>query len=768
MDKELRILILEDDPADAELEEHELRKAGIAFISKRVETKETFLREIKDFDPDIILSDYNLLSFDGLTALTIAKEKCPYVPFVLVTGVMGEEFAIEILKKGATDYVLKSNLQRIVPVVNRALQEAEEKAERRLAEEMLREREAFIRTVLDNLPVGIAVNSVDPAVKFDYMNDNFPKFYRTSRKALAGPDAFWEAVYEDPAFRAEMRKRILDDCAGGDPARMLWADVPITRKGDETTFITAQNILLPGKQAMISLVWDVTERKLTEKAIQESEERYSTMFNSSPNVAFVHKGGVIHYVNEMTLKVFGYTRDEVIGKTVFEFIADDSKDLVAKNMQRRLAGEDIETYEVKLITKSKEIRYFLLNSSVIPYEKEKAFLVILSDITERKKLEAQLLQAQKMEAVGQLAGGVAHDFNNILQAIIGYGHVLKMKMREDDPLKSYADHVLSLSDRAANLTHSLLAFSRKQLIDPRPIDLNEIIRKVDKLLSRIIGEDIQSRMALSGKDLIVMADPMQIEQALMNLAANARDAMPEGGYLTIGTETVAIDHEFIIKHGYGIEGNYALMAVTDTGAGMDAETSEKIFQPFFTTKEVGKGTGLGLSMVYGIIKQNNGYINVYSEPEQGTTFKIYLPLIREKADEIKPEVLQPVERGTETVLLAEDAHDVRVFTKMYLEELGYKVIEAVDGEDAINKFTLDKDKIQLVLLDVIMPKKNGKEVYYEIKKIRPDIKALFMSGYTADVMSKQGIIEKGFKFILKPFSPTKLSEKIREVLKNEV
>ena len=768
MDKELRILILEDDPADAELEEHELRKSGIAFISKQVETKETFQKEIKDFDPDIILSDYNLLSFDGLTALTIAKEKCPHVPFVLVTGVMGEEFAIEILKKGATDYVLKSNLQRLVPVVNRALQEAKDKADRKLAQETLREREAFIRTVLDNLPVGIAVNSVDPPVRFDYMNDNFPKLYRTTREALAGPDAFWEAVYEDPAFRADIRKRVLDDCASGDQTRMYWADVPIVRKGDNTIFITAQNILLSDKQLMISLVWDVTERKLAEKALQESEERYSTMFNSSPNAMFVHKGGVIHYINEMTLKIFGYSRDEVIGKQVFEFIADDSKNLVAKNMQRRLAGEDVESYEVKLITKSKEIRYFLLSSSVIPYEKEKAFLVILSDITERKKLEAQLIQAQKMEAVGQLAGGIAHDFNNILQAIIGYGHVLKMKMKEDDCLKSYADHILSLSDRAANLTHSLLAFSRKQLIDPRPVDLNEIIRKVDKLLSRIIGEDIQSRMALSGKDLIVMADPMQIEQALMNLAANARDAMPEGGHLTIETEIIAIDPEFIKKHGYGIEGDYALIAVTDTGAGMDAGTAEKIFQPFFTTKEVGKGTGLGLSMVYGIIKQNNGYINVYSEPGQGTTFKIYLPLIREKAEEIKPEVIQPVERGTETVLLAEDAHDVRVFTKMYLEELGYKVIEAVDGEDAINKFTLDKDKIQLVLLDVIMPKKNGKEVYYEIKKIRPDIKALFMSGYTADVMSKQGIIEKGFKFILKPFSPTKLSEKIREVLKNGV
>ncbi|MFA6053961.1 MAG: response regulator [Thermodesulfovibrionales bacterium] len=383
---------------------------------------------------------------------------------------------------------------------------------------------------------------------------------------------------------------------------------------------------------------------------------------------------------------------------------------------------------------------------------------------ERERLLTQLLQAQKMEAVGQLAGGISHDFNNILTAMIGYGHLLKMKMKDDDPLRTYADNILSLSDKAANLTQSLLAFSRKRIMNPCPANLNEIIVRIDYLLSRIIGEDIHLQTMLSEEDLIVMADSGQIEQVLMNLATNARDAMPEGGFLSIGTEKIAIDNEFITEHGFGNEGEYALISLTDTGVGMDRETREKIFEPFFTTKEVGKGTGLGLSMVYGIIKQHEGFINVYSEPGMGTTFRIYLPLIEAKVEQIKPEAIQPIETGTETVLLAEDEETIREFIKKLLEEYGYKVITAVDGQTAINEFKAHQDKIQLMLLDVIMPNRNGKEAYDEIKKIRPDIKVLFMSGYPADIIHKQDIIEKGFAYVEKPASPTKLLRKIREVL----
>jgi CheY-like chemotaxis protein len=369
-----------------------------------------------------------------------------------------------------------------------------------------------------------------------------------------------------------------------------------------------------------------------------------------------------------------------------------------------------------------------------------------------------------MEAIGQLAGGIAHDFNNILTAIIGFGNLLKMEMSSDDMLRSYVTQILNSAERAANLTQALLAFSRKQIINPKPVDLNEIIRTLEKLLSRIIGEDIELSVFLTDKDLTVMADPTQIEQVLMNLATNARDAMPDGGSLIIRTDVVHIDYEFLKVHGYGKPRNYALIIVEDTGQGMDDETKERIFEPFFTTKEVGKGTGLGLSMVYGIIRQHDGYINVYSESQKGTVFKIYLPLIKSIAEEQRPEKLPTVKRGTETVLVAEDDTQVRELTKEILKDFGYTVLDAVDGEDALRVFNSNKDKVDILLLDVIMPKKNGKEVYDEIKKIKPTIKTVFMSGYNADVIHKKGIIEEGLDFILKPILPEDLLIKIRDVL----
>ncbi|MBA4349406.1 MAG: hybrid sensor histidine kinase/response regulator, partial [Thermodesulfovibrio sp.] len=393
---------------------------------------------------------------------------------------------------------------------------------------------------------------------------------------------------------------------------------------------------------------------------------------------------------------------------------------------------------------------------------------IMRDISERKNLEQQFLHTQKMQAIGQLAGGIAHDFNNTLQAIMSIGGLLQIKIKEGDPLREYINDLLAVADRAANLTKSLLAFSRKQIINPMPVNLNDIVKNAEKLISRVIREDIGIKIELFSQSLIIMADYMQIEQVLMNLTTNARDAMPERGSLTIETGLVEMDEEFIKAYAYGKSGRYALMIVTDTGIGMDEKTKEKIFEPFFTTKEVGKGTGLGLSTVYGIIKQHNGYINVYSEKGKGTTFRIYLPIIETKAEEIKlPKEITEIKEltgGTETILVAEDEEGVRKFSKSVLEQFGYKVIEAVDGNDAIKKFKEHKDKIHLLFFDVIMPSRSGKEAYNEIKKIKPDIKVLFASGFPAKVIEETGIFEKGFNFVTKPTPPTELLEKVREVL----
>jgi PAS domain S-box-containing protein len=388
----------------------------------------------------------------------------------------------------------------------------------------------------------------------------------------------------------------------------------------------------------------------------------------------------------------------------------------------------------------------------------------LNDVTEKKKLQDQLIQAQKMESLGNMAGGIAHDFNNMLTAIMGFGHLLQMDMPKDDPKRVWIDEIFSAGERAANLTQGLLAFSRKQVITPKPVNLNEIIKSMGKMLRRLIREDIEFKTMLAERDLTVMADAGQIEQVLINLVTNARDAMPNGGVLTISTDVVELDSEYMKTHAIEKPGLYALISIADTGVGMDEETKQRIFEPFFTTKEMGKGTGLGLSIVHGIIKQHNGYINVYSELGMGTTFKIYLPLIEAGVEGIGEKIIAPSKGGTETVLLADDEEAVRKVVKTVLENAGYKVIEAVDGMDAVTKFIDNKGRIDILILDVIMPKKNGKDAYEDIKKIKADIDAIFISGYTANLIHEKRVLKEGINFIQKPVSPNELLRKVSEVL----
>jgi signal transduction histidine kinase/CheY-like chemotaxis protein len=386
-------------------------------------------------------------------------------------------------------------------------------------------------------------------------------------------------------------------------------------------------------------------------------------------------------------------------------------------------------------------------------------------LEESRLKDSALRQAQKMESIGTLAGGVAHDFNNILSAITGYGHLTLMKMPKDDPVRLYVQNILEASERAAHLTKDLLLFSMKQVTDRKPVELNEVICKVEKFLRRIIGEDIECKTVLYDGPLMVFVDAHQIEQVLMNFATNARDAMPAGGTFTIAAEKTRLDDEFIAAYGYGRPGAYALVTVSDTGQGMDEETRQRVFEPFFTTKEVGKGTGLGLAVVYGIIKQHEGYINVYSELGKGTTFRIYLPEIMSGAGEGEQETEEgPIPRGTETILLAEDDASVRGLVKSTLEEFGYTVIAAVDGEEAVNKFLKNRNTIKLLLFDLVMPKKTGKEAYDEIRKVRPDIKVIFSSGYAPDIIRQRAGINDRITVAFKPLSPRNLLKKVRRVL----
>lgn len=383
---------------------------------------------------------------------------------------------------------------------------------------------------------------------------------------------------------------------------------------------------------------------------------------------------------------------------------------------------------------------------------------------EKGHLEQQLRQAHKMEAIGTLAGGVAHDFNNILSTIEGYALLLRDSIKKKGHIRNYVEQIVAGAERASDLTRRLLAFSRSQVINPAPLNFNETLRNLGGLLARLVGESVELRIATTPEELIVVADQLQIEQTLINLVTNARDAMPNGGVLCLTTELVHIVESTDEGGEHRRPGHYAKLVVSDTGLGIDPSTKDRIFDPFFTTKEVGRGTGLGLSMTFGIIRQHKGFIEVDSEPGQGTTFCIYLPLIDSVVERKKLEAtLLPV-GNRETVLLAEDDRFVRMLTKHILMKYGYTVIEAVDGEDAIAKFRDNLDAIHLLLLDVIMPKKNGKQVFEEARNMQPDIKAVFMSGHTYDIISRQGVVNEETSIISKPLTPGELLVKVREVL----
>lgn len=519
-----------------------------------------------------------------------------------------------------------------------------------------------------------------------------------------------------------------------------------------------------------------TDRNMLERSLDLSSlellglnAEMRALIQSFPDLLFRidSTGRILDYKAGTETALF-FSPKKIIGKKIQGIPIKDVSDKFQNAIGRVFDARTIVSIEYSLFRKGDEY-FYEARLSPLP---ENQIMVVIRDITKRKqaeeekeKLKMQLLQSQKMEAIGQLAGGVAHDFNNILTVIMGCADYLKEEMKDDDPLQLEVNDILVSTERAASLVKSLLAFGRKQVMNPIPVNLNEIIQRMQRLLARVMTEDIELKTKLTDRNLVIMADPGQIEQALMNLAANAKDAMPLGGSLIISTEFTELDDEYIRTHGYGKTGAYAVIIVSDTGRGIDKNTRARIFEPFFTTKETGKGTGIGLAMVYGIIKQHNGYINIYSEPGEGTTFIIYLPLSNAEVKEEEPEGLPAVERGTETLLLAEDNKDVRRHIKAMLEKYGYEVIDAENGEDAVNKFLDNQNRIHLLLFDVIMPKKNGKEAYDIIKKIKPDIKALFMSGYTADVIDRKGIMEEGLNLILKPVSPSALLRNIREVLR---
>lgn len=491
-------------------------------------------------------------------------------------------------------------------------------------------------------------------------------------------------------------------------------------------------------------------------------------------VYYKNTDGVYLGCNAAFETFIGLPRKDVVGKTVYNVAPKERADKHHEADSALLSLPGVQTYEVRGIYKDGEYHDVIFNKATFVDADDRVAGIVgaIMDITSlrnaeeaRKVLETQLHQAQKMEAVGQLAGGIAHDFNNILTAIIGYAEIIKMRIEKDGSLRHYIEQILVSADRAAELTNGLLAFSRKQVLHVKPLDLNGVVQDFILMLGRLLPEDIDFRTTVVEEDLIVMADKGQIEQVLMNLVTNAKDAMPKGGSLLIEVSPMVMTERFVHAHGYGEPGNYACISVTDTGHGMDEEIIKRIFEPFFTTKEVGKGTGLGMAMIYGIIQEHNGHISVDSETGRGTTFKVYLPLINEEIMEANGALApEAPPGGTETILLAEDEVMVRELHKMVLEGAGYTIIEAIDGEDALEKFKEHAADVDILVTDVVMPKIGGKVLYEEIRKIRPEIKVLFMSGYTEDIIVDRGVLVDEFSYITKPVKSFDLLSLVRDTL----
>ena len=571
------------------------------------------------------------------------------------------------------------------------------------------------------------------------------------------------AVYPEdlPAVEATLREAIDEKGRGSADFRIILAD------GTVRNVSTVGRVVLDehaNVSRVIGTTQDITERKKTENKLRQ----LATIVESSDD-AIVSRtlDGTIQSWNGAAERMYEYSAAEAIGKPISILYPHGQRDEILANLEKIKRGDIVRNFETIRATKDgKQIHIAL---TVSPIKDVSGRIVGASaigrDITESKQMEDMFRQAQKMEAVGRLAGGVAHDFNNMLSVIIGYSELLLERADTDGQVRKQCEEIKRAGDRAASLTRQLLAFSRQQVLEPRVLNLNTSVAEIEKMLRRLIGEDIDLRTSLDPTLGLVKADPGQIEQVIMNLALNARDAMPGGGKLIIETSNTELDDEYALHHPPCIVGRYVILAVTDSGVGMSQETKARIFEPFFTTKELGKGTGLGLSTVYGVAKQSGGYIWVYSEPGQGSVFKLYLPRVDGSEVQIRPAKSAPeLLPGTETVLLVEDEQSVRALTRNLLEQGGYTVLEADNGAHAVEIAKQHHGPIHLLLTDVVMPGMNGPAVAEMILPIHPEAKALYVSGYSSSFGTQTGLVPAGANLFQKPFSRAALLRKVRNLL----
>ncbi len=634
---------------------------------------------------------------------------------------------------------------------------------RKQAEETLRQREALNRKMFAN--IGDVIVIIDKEGMNRYKSPNIEKLFGWKPEDVLGK-SYWENIHPDDILSQKVFFRTLVSetdtvqttecrykCKDG---RYKWIEFIGTNLIHDTDIC-----------GILGNYHNITDRKAVEHSLRESEARFKALHNASFGGITIHDKGIILECNQGLADLTGYSVDELIGMDGLLLIAEQSRTMV---MDKIVSGYE-KPYEAVGLHKNGNEFPIRLEARNIPYKGKEVRTVEFRDITEYKKaeqdkekLQDQLVQAQKMESVGRLAGGVAHDFNNMLSIIIGNIEIIQEDIAQDSPLFSRVYEVKKAAQRSADLTRQLLAFARKQTISPKILNPNHTIDGMLKMLKRLIGEDIDLLWQPKRHLWSVKIDPSQIDQILANLCVNARDAIKDVGKVTIETNNICFDDNYCREHQGFSPGEFVLIGFSDDGCGMDKETTEKLFDPFFTTKRKGKGTGLGMATVYGIIKQNNGFINVYSEPGQGTTFKIYIPRKEESKTEEPVNKKRKTPKGSETVLLVEDEISILRITTIMLERLGYKVLPANTPKEAIRICNFSKVKIDLLITDVVMPSMNGRELAQTILKAFPDIKCLYMSGYTSNVIAHRGILDEGLHFINKPFSKQDLSIKLRQIL----
>jgi len=894
MSKVPRVLIVEDNADDAELMIQSLRRGGLDPTWKRVETAEELKLALAGGQWDAVLSDYTLPEFGASAALKAIRNADPNLPFIVVSGTVGEEAAVETMRAGANDYVLKQNLARLAPALDRELREAANRRARHRASEALRQSEERYRRLFEAAQDGILIVNADTRQIID-ANPFLQNLLGYQHQELVGKELWEIGLFKDieankTAFRklqeqgyvrydnhplktkvgrpievefvnniyivddarviqcnirdvtdqkqsaaalrtSEERYRTLIEAT----AAIVW-DSPGSGEFDSDqpgwTAFTGQTLdqhrgwgwldaIHPDDREKSSEAWaaavkngrlylmeqrvrrtdgeyrhmsvravpifdaggairewvgvhtDVTDQRRTEEAALSSQQRLKHVLASNPAVLFTltvadSKIHEINWISDNLQEMLGYSPEEalVAGWWLGNIHAEDREGVITQTHEE-LFGQEYTTHEYRFRHQNGQYRWTRNEIRLIRDESGQAVEAIgaWTDITARRLLEDQFHQAQKMDAFGQLAGGVAHDFNNLLTVINGYSDLLLLSLPTNDPSRDLIAEIHKAGERAAALTRQLLAFSRQQVLAPRLLNLNEVVTDIDKMLRRLIGEDVRLTTTLDSQPWAIRADPGQIEQVLLNLAVNARDAMPKGGRLTIETRNLELDETYGRSHKDARVGPHILLSVSDTGSGMPPGVMSKIFEPFFTTKAPGKGTGLGLATVYGIVKQSGGHVTVYSEMGVGTTFKVYLPRVEQASDGPKAptRVLIPP-RGTETILLAEDEAGVRTLTATILKGCGYKVLEVADGDEALRVAITHDAPIHLLMTDVVMPGMGGRTLAKQLAVQRPGLRVLFMSGYTDDAVIRHGVLKDGVSFIQKPFSPVALAFKVREVL----